>query len=155
MLDGFIPGSRAPFSMDLLAVGMLFVVPTLTTALWLAKSQRYAAHKAVQVTLSSILLLVIVIFEIEIRMSGWTQHSLVSPYYETSLFPVLYLHLTVAITTTLLWGATIILALKRFPRPPVPSAHSSLHRKLARPAALGMYLTSVTGWTFYYMAFLA
>lgn len=155
LVSGFVPGSRAPFSMDLLAVSMLIVVPTLTTALWLAKRRRYAAHKSVQVGLSLILLLVIVVFELEIRFSGWTQHAEASSLYDTWLFPILWVHLSIAITTTVLWCTTLYLALKNFPKPPKPGSHSRLHLRLARPAAFGMYLTSITGWTFYWAAFLA
>lgn len=153
MFSGFIPGSRASFAMDLVTAGMVLVVPTLTTALWMAKRHRYAVHKKIQVALSTILALVIIIFEIEVRFSGWRQNALASAYYDTWLFPVLYVHLFVAISTTVLWSATMYFAMRRFASPPRPGDHSSLHLKLARPAAIGMYLTSITGWTFYTLAF--
>ncbi len=42
-----------------------------------------------------------------------------------------------------------------FPNPPVPGPHSPWHRRYARLAALDMICTAVTGWIFYYLAFVA
>lgn len=154
-LVGFIPGSRASLTIDLLAASMLLVVPMLTTALVFARRRRYLAHKRTQLALSTLLLVVIALFEIEVRRFGWIDLAAASPYYDSALRPVLAVHLTAAITTTLLWTVTLVLALRRFPSPPKPGPHSAQHRRLARCAALGMYLTSVTGWTFFWVAFVA
>jgi putative membrane protein len=53
----------------------------------------------------------------------------------------------------ILWPVTIVLALRKFPNPPAPGAHSPTHIRLARLAALDMLLTSITGWIFYWLAF--
>ena len=62
-------------------------------------------------------------------------------------------HLVFAVSTLLLWPITIVQALRRFPRPPGPSAYSPTHRAWARLAAASMFMTAVTGWVFYYLAF--
>jgi putative membrane protein len=66
---------------------------------------------------------------------------------------MLYVHLCFAVSTPFLWGATIFLALKRFPNPPVPGPHSALHKKLGWLSVIDLVMTSVTGLAFYYMAF--
>jgi uncharacterized membrane protein YozB (DUF420 family) len=65
----------------------------------------------------------------------------------------LYVHLIFALTTVLLWPVVIILALRNFPNPPHPSQHSRIHVPLARLAATDMVMTAVTGWIFYWLAF--
>jgi uncharacterized membrane protein YozB (DUF420 family) len=67
----------------------------------------------------------------------------------------LIIHLCFAIPTLLLWIYVIVQALRKFPSPPVPSEHSGTHAKWAWLAAGGMFLTAITGGTFYYLAFVA
>jgi hypothetical protein len=67
---------------------------------------------------------------------------------------ILYVHLVFAISTPLLWAATIALALKRFPSPPGPGAHSRLHKTLGWLSTIDITLTSVTGVAFYCAAFI-
>jgi uncharacterized membrane protein YozB (DUF420 family) len=76
-----------------------------------------------------------------------------SRYYDTLLFPTLYLHIFLATTTAILWVYTITSALRRFPNPPGPGDHSRRHRFVARMAAIDLCLTTISGWSFYIMAF--
>jgi uncharacterized membrane protein YozB (DUF420 family) len=101
------------------------------------------------------LLLVIVAFEIEVRLRGWTQWAKASPFYDGILFPFLYGHVALATLTTGLWILTMVKAMRHFPVPPRPGAYSPSHKRLARWAALAMFLTATTGWTFFWMAFIA
>jgi putative membrane protein len=153
-LDLFAP-SRAPLAIDLIAYAMLGLVPLLATSLYLVKKGHYDAHRRIQVSLSVGLLLVIVAFEIEVRLRGWTQWAKASPYFDGILFPFLYGHVTLATVTTVLWAVTIVKAMRGFPAPTRPGPHSIPHKKLARWAAGAMFLTATTGWTFFWMAFVA
>lgn len=108
-----------------------------------------------QITLSVGLLLVIIAFEVEVRLHGWTQWAKASPYYDGILFPFLYGHVTLATLTTVLWAITLTKALKHFPAPARPASYSLDHKRLARLAAGGMFLTAGTGWIFFWMAFVA
>jgi hypothetical protein len=47
----------------------------------------------------------------------------------------------------------IVPALRKYPSPPVPGPHSRQHVPLARLAAIDMALTAITGWVFYWLAF--
>jgi hypothetical protein len=67
----------------------------------------------------------------------------------------LAVHLCFAVTAALLWVVVIVGALRRFPVPPAPSAHSAWHRRAGMAAAVDMACTAVTGWIFYYLAFVA
>ncbi len=155
-MEGFIPGSRASLMLDIVAVAMIVIVPAVIAAVMQAKVNRnYATHKKMMQTVCIILLIAVVLFELEMRLIGWQDLARQSPYFESSLFPVLGVHLCFAISGTVTLFLTIILALKQFPQTPRPNAHSKLHKKLG-PLAVGLLIgTSITGWIFYWMAFVA
>lgn len=154
-MDGFLPFSRASIMLDVVALGMFIVVPVL---LWSIYQVRYKGrrdlHRKAQIFLGILLLVVVTLFEVDIRLHGWRHLAEPSPFYGTSLFPVLYIHVAIAISTTLLWIYTIIDAIVRF-RGEVSPKSARTHRRIARISAIGMCLTAVTGWTFYLMAFVA
>lgn len=155
-MPGFLPFGRASFMLDFVAVAMFLILPILSYSLYLVKVRKdYVGHKRLQIFLGLLLLVAVVLFEVDIRLHGWRHLAKPSPYYDTILFPVLYVHLLFACSTSLLWILTIALALRSFPNPPMPGAHSPWHKRLAWPAAITMYTTAVTGWTFYWMAFVA
>ena len=155
MFDGFL-GTRASFMFDVVSLAMLAVVPVLAYSVHLAKRKKnYALHKRIQVALGVVLLIAVVLFEVDVRLHPWAERAKASPYFGGILQPVLWVHLFFSVSTSILWIATLTLGLRHFPAPPAPGAHSPLHLKLAKPAALFMYCTAVTGWTFYYLAFVA
>jgi hypothetical protein len=108
------------------------------------------------VALGIILLVVVILFEIDIRLHGWQDRAAgeIGARAPAAAFTALYVHLVFAVSTAILWPTTIILALRNFPDPPAPSAHSRIHIPLARTAAADMVLTTITGWIFYYVAFI-
>ena len=67
----------------------------------------------------------------------------------------LWIHLFFAVTTFALWIGVTIAALKRFSRPPLPGPHSRRHLVWGKLAAIDMLLTALTGWSFYWLAFVA
>lgn len=155
-MGGFLPGSRATFMLDLVAVAMILVLPMMAFAIHLVRQRRnYAAHKKVMTALSLVLGVAVVLFEIEMRLVGWRHLAEPSPYFNSFLFPVLTIHLIFSISTTIILTATVFLAMRRFPTPPSPSEHSSRHKILGRLSAIGLALTSLSGWIFYYVAFIA
>ena len=143
--------------MDLVATAMLPVLLVLTTSLFFVKKRRdYPTHKRLQVALCSVLGVVITLFEIEVRTHDWRLDAMASRFYDTLLFPILYGHLAIAISTTGLWTFTLFTALKGFRGGPArPGSESLRHRRLGRAAALFMYATALSGWTFFWVAFVA
>jgi uncharacterized membrane protein YozB (DUF420 family) len=141
--------------MDLIVFVTIGVLPFLTWSLMLVRQRQYAAHKRLQLSIGSTLVLAVLLFEIDIRLHDWRQDALASPYYDTWLFPFLAFHVVIAATTFILWVTTLYFVWRRMPSPPGPSPHSALHRRLGKLTALGTYCSAVTGWTFYWLAFLA
>ncbi len=153
--DGFL-GTRAPLIMDVLCVAMLVVLIVLGWSVYQVKvHRRYTLHKWTQISLATILLILVILFEADVRMHGWQQRSAgqLGGHASATALATLYVHLVFAISTTILWPVTIVLALRNFANPALPGPHSKIHVPLARIAALDMLITSFTGWTFYWVAF--
>lgn len=153
--DGFL-GTRAPLIMDVLCVAMLFVLIVLAWSVYQVKvHRRYTLHKWTQISLATILLVLVILFEADVRMHGWQERSAgqLGGHASAAALTTLYVHLVFAISTTILWPVTIVLALRNFANPAMPGPHSKIHVPLARIAALDMLITSFTGWTFYWVAF--
>ena len=153
-LPGFVPFSRATLLLDVVAIAMIVVVPVLAWSIRQVKAHRnYALHGRVQLVLGIVLLAAVLLFEIDMRMHGWRHLAKASRFHDTLLNPVLYVHLFFAVSTFFLWIWTIVGALRKFPRPPVPGGYSPRHKLVGKLAAIGMFCTAVTGWTFYVVAF--
>lgn len=163
MSNGFL-GFDTSFMLDFVVCALVLVVPVLACSIFAVKFRRiYVLHRNLQLALAVILLLAVSAFEIDMRMhGGWknivnkdpAQPRLTGDALET-VRTALYVHMCFAITTPLLWGVTIALALKRFPNPPQPGEHSRLHKTLGWLSTIDITMTSVTGLVFYYLAFVA
>lgn len=159
-MDGFL-GTRASLMLDVVALAMVLLVPILAVSIYLVKVRKqYALHKKIQLALGMVLLVTVTIFEVDVRINGWRHRAEASPYasHEGStdwVMVSLAIHLCFAVSSALLWIAVIFRALKNFPVPPVPGPHSAWHKRWAWMAAIDMSCTAVTGWVFYYLAFVA
>lgn len=161
-LDGFL-GTRASWMMDTVAVALVAVLAVLAVSLYLARYRRqFPWHKRLQTSLGIVLLLTIVAFEFDTQfISPWRQRAAASPYYSgehlwtSPLGICLLVHLCFSVPTTLLWGFVIVQALRKFPSPAAPAQYSHRHAMWGRLAAFGMLMTAVTGWLFYWLAFVA
>jgi putative membrane protein len=161
-MHGFL-GFDASFMLDVVVVALVLIVPVQLWAIRLARTGRYPLHKRVQLTLAVVLLLAVGAFEVDLQLlhGGW--ENVVNKDADTPRLTgdelqivrrVLWVHLIFAVSTPLLWGLTIALALKRIPVPPGPCRHSPLHRKLGWASAIDLLLTSLTGMAFYYVTFM-
>lgn len=159
-IDGFL-GTRGSIMLDMVVVAMVAVVPLLALSIWLVKFRhQYLLHKRMQLALAAALLAAVVLFELDMRINGWRHRAAPSPYYGHDggvpwVDIALYVHLVFAVSAALLWTIVVVRALRQFPSPPAPGEHSASHILWARIAAAAMFLTAFTGWTFYYLAFVA
>jgi uncharacterized membrane protein YozB (DUF420 family) len=153
--DGFL-GSRAPLVLDLLFLAMFVVVLVLAWSIYQVKyRQRYSLHKRVQVVLGIILLAAVAVFEIDIQLHGWQDRAAgnVDGELSRAVWTALYVHLSFAVSSVILWPVVIVRALRNYPDPPLPGPHSLWHKRWGWIAAADMVLTAVTGWIFYWLAF--
>ncbi|MEX2316612.1 MAG: DUF420 domain-containing protein [Pirellulales bacterium] len=154
-IDGFL-GSRAPLVLDLLFLAMFVVVVVLAWSVYQVKvRRRYQLHKSVQIVLGVVLLTAVAVFEIDIQLHGWQDRAAgqVGGRVPGTVSYALYVHLVFAVSSAILWPIVIVRALRNFPDPPAPSLHSAWHVRWAWVAAIDMLMTAVTGWVFYWLAF--
>jgi len=154
-MDGFL-GTRASLMLDVAFLAMFAVVPIMGWSIFQVRYRhRYTLHKRVQLILATLLLVTIAVFEVDIRLHGWEARATGAIGGEVAghVRVALYIHLVFAITSALLWPYVVVQALRRIPSPPHPCDYSRTHARWARLAAVDMTLTAVTGWVFYYLAF--
>ncbi len=161
MTNGFL-GNNTSFMLDFVVSALLLVVPLVLFSLFLVKIKKnYLWHRNMQILLGVILLAAVTAFEIDMRLQGgWKEiiakrETPLTAEQFNEVQQLLYIHLFFAITTPLMWAATMFLALKKFPSPPVPTEHSQLHKILGWSATIDLVLTSVTGLFWYYKAFIS
>jgi hypothetical protein len=158
-MDGFL-GTRASLMLDVVFLTMFVVVPVMAWSIWQVKyRRRYVLHKRVQLALAGVLLTAVLAFEVDMRFfTDWEERARDSIYFASPVNWVkvaLWVHLFFAVPTALLWVYVTWHALRNIPDPPGPSPHSAKHIRWARLAAWEMLGTAVTGWLFYYLAFMA
>ena len=159
-IDGFL-GTRASLMLDIVFLAMFVVMPVLGGSICLVKFRRqYQLHKRIQLVLAAVLLVTVVLFEVDMRWHGWRDRAQVSPYYGSEgshgwVWTALYVHLAFAVSTAVLWTVVTVRALRNFADPPLPNHHSAWHLRWGKLAAIDMGLTALTGWIFYWLAFVA
>ena len=118
--------------------------------------KNYAIHRTIQITLAVILGIAILVFEIDMRFfTDWRELAKPSTYYESGAVDrSLLIHLVFAVPTPFVWIYVIGSAIRNFDGSK-PGRHSPNHRIWGRIAAGMMFMTALTGWVFYWMAFVA
>lgn len=161
-INGFL-GTRASLMLDVVFVAMFAVIPVMGFSIAAARyKHRWDLHKKIQLILATILLLAVVAFEVDMQfLTQWELRAEPSPFFTIEQkwsSPVgvsLLIHLFFAVPTAFIWIYVITGAIKHFPKPPTPAAYSARHKLWGRIAAGEMTMTAVTGWVFYYLAFVA
>ncbi len=159
-MPGFL-GTRGSLMLDVVFVAMFLIVPLMGVSIWLVRyRRRYVLHKRLQITMGAVLLVAVFAFEIDMRFfTDWEKLAVGSPYFSPGTWNAVWyslaVHLSFAVPTPFVWVYVIAQALRKFPNPPRPGQHSRQHILWARIAAILMTLTAVTGWVFYYLAFVA
>jgi putative membrane protein len=157
-MDGFL-GTRGSVMLDFVFLAMFAIVPIMGWSIWLVKyRQKYDLHKKIQITLGLVLLVTVGAFEVDMQIittrEGWLARAAPSPYFQY-VWPSLYVHLFFAVPTLFLWIYVIVSGIRNFPKPAAPCDYSPTHRRWAKLAAIEMTMTAVTGWIFYWLAFVA
>ena len=157
---GFIPGSRGSFMLDFVFTAMFGILLILAWSIRLAKQGKYELHKRVQVVSALVLLIAVVAFEVDMRFfTEWEELAKPSRYWSDSgtnlVWIALIVHLCFAIPTPFIWGFVIYEGFRKFSTPLGPGKHSHRHKRWGWIAAIALFLTSVTGWIFYALAFVA
>lgn len=148
--------------LDFVTLAMLLVLIVLTLSIYAVRFKKnWRLHRNIQLATAIILTLALVAFEIDVRfITQWRELAQASPFYESGWIDrCLAIHLVFAIPTPLVWGVVIFMAMRRI-KPDAQSQTDAadfrrFHRISGRIAAAFMFLTAITGWIFYYVAFVA
>jgi len=153
--QGFL-GTRADLLMDIVIVALVAVVPIVLYNWNLARTGHFARHKKMQIGLALLLAAVVALFEYNLRLQGGIfVATSASSYAGTGTLDFwIYLHTFFAISTIFIWAGLILVSLRRFPSPPMPSAFSSRHRFWGRIGMVWMLVTGVTALPVYVYGFI-
>lgn len=157
MGSGFLPARGSPM-LDTVVVAMFAVVVVLVFSVVAVRfGKKHRLHRFLQLSLAVALLLVVIAFELEVRFfTNWRELATPSPYYaDGTADRLLGLHLAFAIPTPFVWGAVIWYALKHYKNGFADGRSRQIHRWGGRLGAALMILTAITGWIFYWAAFVA
>ena len=156
---GFLPNVRdASVALDILVLWAGVLIVGLAWSLYAVRFQgRYRLHRLIQAGLTGVLAVALFLLELNLFLDlTWWDRALQSPYNQRGiLVPFLWTHRGIASVSCLFWLWTLVTAFHGFESPPTPGAFSRDHKRLAWVATVSVFTTAVTGWMFYWMAFLA
>lgn len=144
--------------LDFVGLAMLGVTLVLAFSVYQIRvKKRPRLHRNMQIGTAIVLTLALIGFEVDVRFfSHWRELAAASPYYASGLVDRwLIIHLVFAIPTPFVWGYVIIMGLRKFKTGFNQGTYNRTHRILGRIAAGFMFMTAITGWIFYYIAFVA
>jgi len=152
MPRGFF-GTRADAFMDVVIV-LLTLLPVLMLAAFrLARRGRVTFHRNMQCATLLLVLLVVVLFELDVRQSGGKAAFLAQNPPRASLVgAILRFHIGIATLTFFGWLALAALSWSRFRRS-LPGAFSRLHKRLGKVTFVGVCILSSTGALIYLLVF--
>ena len=157
LANGFLP-NRANWMLDFVAMAMAGVLLSLAFSIFQVRIRKnYALHKKFQLSTALVLLVALTAFEVDMQfLTDWRKLAEPSPFYDSGIVSrALAIHLLFAIPTPFVWGGVIWFAMARFRGGFQKGAFNKTHRTWGWIATVLMVMTSLTGWVFYYLAFVA
>ena len=130
---------------QILVVSFLIYLPVFVYSIRLAKQKRIAEHRRVQTLLWAVLAVIVVIFEISVRIAGgadqiFRKSSLKGTWLLDLSF---YVHFSIATFTFLFWSWLLFISRRKSGRE-LPGKFSSRHRIYGYVVFAGLILTTVT-----------
>ena len=155
--NGFLP-TRGSFMLDLVAVSMVIVSVALAFSIYQVRSKKKRSlHRTIQISLAILLAIALLFFELDVRFfTDWKELARPSPFFDSgTVHWCLWIHLFFAIPTPIIWAILLVTAWRRFRDSFEQGSFNRIHRIGGRIGAAFMFATAITGWVFYYAAFVA
>ncbi|HMP78619.1 MAG TPA: DUF420 domain-containing protein, partial [Pirellulaceae bacterium] len=149
-MPGILP-FRGSLMLDVVCLAMVAITIALGISIYQIRyRRRERLHRAMQLTLASILAVAVVAFEIDLRFfTNWRDLAEASPFYASGWVDrALWLHLVFAIPTPIAWTVLIISALRHYPALRNDAKYWRRHRRYGWLGTWMMIGTAVTGWLF-------
>jgi hypothetical protein len=152
-LSGLFPTTT--WIIDLVNASFLVITPVIIWSWLRARNGAYTLHRNVQVILFLVLLVVVILFELDLRALGGIFKAVEQSRFAGTgwLNGLIYFHTLCAITSSLLWILLVGILLLKFARPPKPNAFSKWHILFGRIGMIDMLLSAGTGVILYFAGF--
>jgi len=152
--DGFF-GTRASLYMDFSTLYFAILPFLLAYAIKFAKSGEIEKHLKINLIVYIITMIVVVIFEIGVRISGgfveFMQYSSMPKWF---LIGFLALHILIALLSVVLWTIVLYSSLSNYKLHGKDAPYFKRHRRVGKIAFVGMTLTSFMGVLIYIFIFI-
>ena len=149
---GFL-GTAAPFYMDVSTLYFAVLPFLLAIGIRFAIKKEYEKHYRMQLGTFILTLLIVVLFEIGVRVSGGFIAFMENSHADYTFMVVfMIVHITIAILSVILWSALIYGAVKRY-RIEGGSLPKS-HKKVGKLVFSGLTITAIMGVMIYYFLFI-
>lgn len=142
--------------MDSVVVAIVMTPFAFLWAIRLARHGQYTRHRNLQTALLSVLLMAVILFEVDIRLSGGTRSFMVgSPYLDSPLLKwLLRVHVLIALICFGLWSYLVVQAW-RARMDLRPQLFTAAHRRRGYWVFAGTIFTAVSGVWLYWLGFVA
>lgn len=151
---GFL-GTRAPLFMDVVSIFFALLPFLVASSIYLAIKKRYTLHFQSQMFIFILTMVMVVIFEIGVRVDGgfnaYMQDSTLS---YSGVLIYLIAHILIALLSVVAWGITIYSSYKAYREEGVGSRYFKEHKKRARWVFLAIVITSIMGSSMYPILFI-
>lgn len=150
---GFL-GTRADLLCDIVFLSTMATPFVLAYAIRLARAGKHRQHRALQTGLLSVLLVAVVLFELDVRLSGGSGSLMRgSSYAGTGQLKALVLaHVGGNVVTFFAWLYLVVASWRRF-ETALPGGFSARHRRLGRWVFAGTLYGAVTAVAMYTVGF--
>lgn len=153
-IDGFL-GSRASTAYDIAFLLELIIIPLLVTSLELLLVRRqYGAHKKLQLVITALFAIAVGVFAFEFFAYDWRER--VTDDIATIpgiTYMTLNIHLAFLSISAVMWFVLLVQAFRKIPSPPESCEFGSTYIFWLVLLALQLFISTLTGWEFYLLAF--
>ena len=147
--------STIPMHMNLMVIYFFLLPFFLILSISFAKQKKYKLHFISQTFLLSFSFLVIIYFEIMIRLEGgFFEFIKDSTLSHTFLVTYLIVHILISITALILWIRLFVKSYKMYKIKKFEEFKSSNHKKMGKITFIFLFLSCITGVLLYFFLFL-
>jgi len=141
---GFL-GTVAPLYMDIITLYFGVLPFLMGSAIYMAMKKKHALHKRMNLSIYIVTLLIVVFFEVGVRLSGGFAYFMQESNAQYAfLFTFLLFHILVAFVSVVAYSLLIYKTVTKLQN----------HKKFGQLVYLGMTITSISGVMIYYFLFI-
>lgn len=153
-IDGFL-GSRASLAYDVAFLLELIVIPLFVTSLdLLLVRHQYVAHKKLQLVITALFAVAVTVFALEFFAYDWRERVTADVASIPGItYMTLNIHLAFLSISAAMMAVLLVHALRKIPSPPEPCDFRPTYIFYLVLLALQLFISTLTGWEFYLLAF--